>query len=325
MSEVSAENRGVLGNEDTSTIYCEDIHFFVILALNMKFKKFCQYFSGIILGLFVLIPSVLASTGFVTAPLSLNPESPKEGDKAVLSAVFRNDEQSTLTGTIIFYDGAVLLAKKPITILSNEVGTASVTFTISAGSHDFSATMSSADKLLTSGKLGVVSLPVSTVTMPSQFVPKIVNLSAAAGGQTDLSSAQPILNQIDKAETGVLSAVPGPIKDVISSGVKNIEAWRQAAGNNFSAGIDDANKIISPAVKSKKSATSSSTTNSAVSADSSGSSLDGPLAYVKLFTYTILAFIFSSAVVFYLVGIFLIYIIIRFIFRRIRRARGKGH
>src|SRR4051812_24060353 len=87
-------------------------------------------------------PLAQATTGFVDSPLLLSPESPRDGDTVTLSVLFHNAESETIRGTVLFYDGQTLLDKKTVNIRSGDVDIAATSFTISAGIHKFSATMS---------------------------------------------------------------------------------------------------------------------------------------------------------------------------------------
>ncbi len=256
------------------------------------------------------------TTGFVNAPLWLSPESPSDGDRVILSTVFRNAEPQELTGTIVFYDGDLLLAQKPITIAPETVGYASTTFTINAGSHLFSATMSNSKLVSSTGKLEVVTLTNATVELPKQFVSKSIAIGAQAGSSS-LSSEKPILNQIDQAEKTVIGAIPDSTKTSITGTVHSIENWRETQGTSFSASRDAAQKaldVLSPPVSAKK---------TPVVLSPSQAYVDRPLDYIKLFFYSALAFVFSNPLAFYIAGLIILYFIVRVILRKIARMRGR--
>ena len=263
-----------------------------------------------------------AATGFVDSPLLLSPEKPQDGDSATLSVLFHNAESKPLSGTVLFYDGQTLLDKKQIDINPGDVSIASTTFTINAGIHKFSATVSDIDTTDSTGKLSVVVVPTTTVTLPAALVVrKIVPAAAQASNATATDgSSSVILDKVNAAQDAVLNAVPSGAKAAVSSSVSSIDGWRASIATNLTTNanatnasiqtakkIDAANATLKPGKKPQvKPATAD----------------DGPLSVAKYIFLTGLAFFFSTPIVFYLGAIILLYLIIRFIFRRIRKARA---
>lgn len=286
-------------------------------------KRSIYYFAIVLSFASLLLGAhAYASTGFVTSPLWLSPETPVEGQMATLSALFQNADTSPVTGTIIFYDGNTFLAKKTIIVPPNDVGTATATFLMTAGSHSFSATINTVTMQSNGGTAEPVNLPVSTVRLKDIFIPKKVGLSAQADG-TAGTGEQPILNQIDSAEKKVLNAIPADTKNAISTIAKKVDSWRAAQADSFKAGVTDAKTTIAESSSDSKTAPVKGTTKNTTDT-SSTSPIKGPLAYVKLFIFSVLSFLFSLSVIFYIVALIVAYIVIRFIFRKLARIiRGR--
>jgi hypothetical protein len=263
----------------------------------------------------------LATTGFVDSPIWIIPSKPDDTDMVKLSAVFRNEEADSISGTIFFYDNETLLAQKAVTILPGDVRLVSTNFKITAGSHQFSATMSNAATLAGSGKLGVVVVAKATVSLPSQFVPKAVPITAQTGGDTVGGSEGLILDEIEKAQTSVLAVIPEPTKKAVAETATTIDSWRADNAQSFAKNRDKAQKAVDHKVPdtSKPSGTVLGGAKPAPIMKSDA----GPMEYVKLVVFSALAFLFMYPAVFYFIAAFLIFIIIRFIFRRIAR-RGSG-
>jgi hypothetical protein len=287
---------------------------------------FLQLLSAVLLtGLFFIAPTVLASSGFVTSPIWLIPESPKEGEMATLSAAFRNEDTETISGTILFYDKEVLLARKSITIPPKEVGTASVAFVVSAGDHSFSASMNTVNRLKKAGGIDVVNVPASTVKLPGQFVSKKIGVAAQAGNQAASSSEQPILNQIDSAEKKVLDVIPENLKEKVSVLADTVDTWRVGRAAVFSDGVLDAKLVLAKQAKTKEITANTVLGSKKVTVKETPKNYtDGPLAYLKLWTYTVFGYIFGTALFFYVIGALFTYLILRFIFRKIARGFGRG-
>ncbi len=285
---------------------------------------FLSVFFALLLFLVPGAPHARAATGFVDSPLLLSPESPQDGDTVTLSVLFHNAESEPISGSVLFYDGQTLLDKKAVSIDPGAVDIASTTFVIQAGIHTFSATMSSIDETDSTGKQQVVVIPNSTVKLPADLVTrKIAPPVAQADGSSDDSadsSSSVILDKVDAAQNAVLNAVPAGAKTAVTSSVTSVDGWRtsvaasltssaNAANASIQAGkkIDAANAALKPGKKPEaKPATAD----------------DGPFSVLKYVVLAGLAFFFSTPLVFYLGGLIILYLIIRFIFRRIRKARA---
>lgn len=255
--------------------------------------------------LFCMSTTVFAATGFVDSPLWLSPESPKEGEMVTLSAAFLNSEKESLSGIVVFSDGDILLGKKPITIAPNAVATATIIFKIGAGDHNFSASMSGVTRMLKTGTSEPYSSSIETAELPKKFVAKAMTAQASAEVTTDFSA--PILEKANAVGEKVSAVVPPTVKKTVTSTVGSIDAWRAKDAVSFTA----SKKAASTAVEKNKATQSKTTSSSAMSGD-------GPLLYVKLVWFTALAFIFSTPLVFYAGGIFLAFVILRFLYRKMR-------
>ncbi len=264
----------------------------------------------------------LAATGFVDEPLWLSPEKPKEGQSATLTAVFRNAESETLSGTISFYDGTTLLAERAVTIFPDQVASSSVTFKIQAGRHEFSAAMTDAKEQ----GAGALAMAEATVSIPDVLVPKnflaAKTESAQASGSGDSASQREILDQVDKAEQAVLGVLPEPVKETVSNAVGAVEDWRETKSERYAdsrdaAKLDIERQKLDAAKVAKK--TVSGKTEPAVS----------PLSRAKLLFFSAVALLFSP-LFFYVIIALVAFLIVRFFVLKIVRAlrgnrrRGPG-
>lgn len=262
----------------------------------------------------------LASTGFVDSPLWISPATPSEGNMVTLSALFRNEEQRQISGTVVFYDGDVLLGRKTVTIATGSVATASVTFKIGAGDHNFSAQMSSLSETLSSGATEPIALPITSAKYPRYFVPKTIGvpISAQAGSKATGSPEKLLLDQVDNAQNAVLDVVPSNFKTSVLENTKSVESWRENVATSLIENRDNADKTL---VKIKTDTATQIKKSGGVSATTKF--VDRPLAYLKWSFFAVLAFIFASPWAFYIVGILALFFIVRFIFRKIRKVGKK--
>lgn len=272
--------------------------------------------TGVLLAGLFLAHSVFASTGFVDQPLWISPEAPKEGDFVTLSAVFRNGEPQKLSGTVLFYDSDVLLARRPVVIPSNDVGTASVSFSIKSGDHVFSATMESLEKLSGNGVATPLSVSVAPVHLDALFVTKSGSATGAAALALKASSeAAPILDKVNQVQDTVVSSIPDSVKGPVGQAAASVEDWRASEVAKLSASVETAKANV--AAIDKRAAQEQKKTGSV---SPSTKYVDGPLAEVKLFLLKLAALIFSEPVLFYIVGIIFVFLVVRFLVRRISKA-----
>ncbi|MEI6316567.1 MAG: Ig-like domain-containing protein [bacterium] len=289
-----------------------------------------KWFSrSIFLGVFIIlftfqIPIVRANTGFLGGPMWMNPETPKDGEFVNLSALFHNAEPNALSGDVLFYDGNVLLGTKSITIPSGGVGTATVSFRISAGDHSFSATTGNLVEALGNGKTEPFVLSPQTVQLPTISIsPKAGNSlnASVVSGTTNLVTnnifpPNQIAKQVNELGGNVISSIPDSVKNPAVDTASSVDSWRTKTADSLtkqtkaaSVSANKANELVS--AQEKKYGKASFLTKF----------IDRPFAYVKLFFMQLLTFLWSHAIVFYLLIALIVYACIRFLYKKIRGRR----
>ena len=284
----------------------------------MKHRHISSFVLASLLFLAPVVPIARAATGFVDSPLLLSPENPKDGDTVTLSVLFHNAEPTTISGTVLFYDTTTLLDKKSLSIAPGDVGIASTSFVIHAGIHKFSATMSNVDAPNSSGTLEAVVIPETTVTLPPEIITRSLGLGAqAADGSNDSEAA--ILNTVDAAQTAVLNAVPPNIKAAVSGTTGSLDSWRVSTGSSFTSDRDATKASITAA--NKIDAENAAKKPGAKAVAKPATADNSAVSQAKYYFFAALAFFFSMPFAFYLGSVLLLYLILRFIFRRLRRSR----
>lgn len=230
-----------------------------------------------------------AETGFLDTPIWLRPEKPTEGEMVTLSAAFRNEETTTLTSTITFTDGDIVLGKKELSLAPGILGTANVSFKISAGDHHFKASASNTVATNASGVKEAYTASLSQAVLPKVVISKKI-LTA-----NTLASTEPV----EVAANSILSHVPDSVQDKLLNTVGKVEDWRTETYVVYQAKKDTAHQDYLD-TKTKK----------------DGSKTDGPLAYAKYLMFMLLAYLFSTPVGFYVAGAVIIFVLIRFFMRR---------
>jgi len=259
---------------------------------------------------------VFAGTGFVESPMWLYPESPKEGQTVILSALFRNGEKYPLTGNVLFYDGDVLLDEKTIRIAPGGVTTAVTSFRIGAGSHDFRASVSGLSEVTSNGGVVPIALPLQAATMRKVHVSKDTPLTGLAAQVSAVSntSTSPILTQVSALEGVVVSAIPEPVKTTATQVAQIVDEWRNEQVQYMTTLRDEA-KLQSKEHAEK--AAKAKTDKTLLSA--SDRFVDGPWSTIKSIGLSVGVFIFSLPALFYLLGCILVFLMVRFLVRKIIR------
>ena len=284
---------------------------------------------AIFLPMFLLIVTSVAhaSTGFLGGPMWISPEAPSDGQLVNLSALFHNAEPNELTGDVVFYDGDVLLGRKTISISSGGVATATVSFRVGAGDHLFSATIGNLFESTGGSQSEPFALSPETVQLPKISVsPKAGNelqasVVSSVGEQNDLSPNSPIapvVAQVNKLQGNVIASIPDSIKNPVSTVAENIDTYRAENAGVF----DKATKSSSDTVKSIN-ALAAAQQKQYGKVPLSTTMVDRPFAYLKLFFFTLMTFLYSHELVFYGTIIFLLYIVGRFIIRRVITMRSR--
>ena len=282
-------------------------------------------------------PNVFASTGFLGGPMWIDPEVPLDGDSISLSSLFHNAEPNELTGEVVFYDGNVLLGKKPVTISSGGVATATVSFRISSGDHKFSATIGNLFEISSSGKKEPFALSPQTVQLPSIFVqPKAgssLNASVVPGtsnsvtnnyfssGGSQISPSNPlapVVNQVNQLKGDVLSSIPSSVTSPVTGAVLGVDSWREDSAGTLAQSAKSSSDVVA---KQKKLIDAEQKKYGKVSPVTSF--INRPFAYVKLFFYTLLSYFFGHPFVFYGAFAVIIFLIGKSVFGRMLSRGGK--
>ena len=298
----------------------------------------------IVIAFFANSAKTFAGTGFLGGPMwisdsqAADPEVPQDGDLVYLSALFHNAEPNQLSGDVLFYDSSTLLGDEKVTIASGGVSTATVSFRIGAGDHSFSATIGNLTEEVTDGKTEPFVLSPQTVQLPTITVTpragSTLNASVVSGSTNNNSTSNttyvtnqispnnplaPVVNQVNQLEGNALASIPDSVKNPLTAAAQNLDAWRSTNAGAINQSTKSASDLVAKentlaAADQKKYGKISPTTNF----------IDRPFAYVKLFFYSLLSFLYSHAIVFYLTAILFAYIVLRFIWRKILALRRGG-
>lgn len=250
---------------------------------------------------------VSTTSGFIPGQIWYSEDSLIEGNTVNIHTAVWNREESSLSVNVEFYDKNVILGSRDIVLAPSELKDVSVPWKITSGDHVISAKIISS-LVTTSGKKEKVVLNRTTTANDKQSVSAVVrnNLGEVVSGTDAFTTG------INKVGDEISNIVPSSVSKSVSNNFTSIEKVRNDASTKINNAKDETQKEIDSIKKldeTPKTLNEKSNIEDAVKK---------PIAYIKLFLLTFLAFIFSNKIVFYGVIVLIIFYIIRFIYYKIK-------
>lgn len=257
-----------------------------------------------------------AITGFIPGQIWYSKDVLVEGDTVKVYTAVWNGDTTSVNARVDFYDKNVILGSRDIVVEPSHLQEVSVSWKVTAGDHVISAKISSSSTV-TNGKKEQVILDNVATSEDRTFVPVSLKIENDVPAKT----ANTVKNEVAKATTVAKDIVPNSI----SSSFYSVDSIRDSTYTQIVDGKNKTQKQID--LLNQQAQTKSTVVNGKSSTDKAkvtpteSKPLDGtekPIAYVKLFLLSVLGFIFGMPIIFYGLCAFLIFIIIRFIYRKIR-------
>jgi len=274
-------------------------------------KKYLIFSLIILSNLFAL--NVYAETttnaGFIPGQIWYSKEPLVEGDIVNIHTAVWNGEKDSLSAKVEFYDKNVILGSRDVVLAASELKDISVSWKITSGDHTISAKIISSTSTISGKKENVVlSRPVTE--SDTQSVAAVIK---NANGET-VSSTDVIKNQIEKAGTEINNILPESVSSSISSSLSNVDSFR----TNTTSLVDTAKKDVQKEIDSMNNTVVKSNSKTVAQKSTIEDSVQKPVAYIKLFLFSILSFIFSNKIIFYGILLVILFYVIRFIYRKIK-------
>lgn len=262
-----------------------------------------------------------AATGFVPGQIWYSPEKLSEGETVKIHTVVWNGGDASLQTKVEFYDKNVILGTRDVTVLAGQLKEVSISWKITSGDHTISAKLISSS-VTSNGKKEIITLDNTKTEESKIFIP--VTISKINGEPA--TSSDIIKNEINKAESKIGDVIPASISTPVSDTFSKLDFIR----DDTFLKIDEAKKETKTRLDLMNTQSSSgkvldtknkdskiNTTNTETEVVSSPT--DKPIAYIKLFFLSILAFIFGNKIVFYGLIVIVTFLILRAIYRKIKR------
>lgn len=250
----------------------------------------------------------ISVSGFTPGQIWYSKEPLVEGETVNIHTSIWNGEENSLSVKVEFYDKNVILGSRDIIVKSSELKDVYVPWKITSGDHTISAKIVSSLEVISSDKKEDISLTRSSTSDYKQSVSTTVKNEK--GETVDITDS--IKTKIDDVTSSVTSLIPEDINNSVSDKFNSIEDLRSDTSIKLDTAKDEAQKELD-SIKEVNKENNNTNTKSSIE-----DVTEKPLAYVKFFLFSILAFIFSNKIVFYGLAVFIVFYIIRLIYRKIR-------
>jgi hypothetical protein len=261
----------------------------------------------------------VSNTGFIPGQIWYSQEPLVEGQTVkVYTAIWNGDSQS-INADVEFYDKNVILGSRKVVVQKDSIQTVYVNWKVTAGDHVISAKIISSSIPSASGAKNVV-LSRSQTREDRRFVPKLIEQLDG----TPVTSTVVIKDKIAETSANLSDFLPESVGVPISGALSSVDDFRDQTFTKIESSKEKTKKTISD-ISNSSSDTPASSGNK-IKADSESADLaspktfDGtqkPIEYIKLFFLTIIGFIFGNPVVFYIAIVLVIFLLCRYIYRKV--------
>lgn len=248
---------------------------------------------------FIALP-VFAGTGFLSDQIWYSSDTLKEGETVKIYTAIWNENDSSLSAKIEFYDKSVILGTRDVIIQPETLEDISISWKVTSGNHVISAKIISSS--LTTG--GDVVIKNNSTDSSRQFVAVIVKeKDGESSTSTDI-----IKDKLVKVGEKINKVLPISVSEFVSNGTDLIETFRdETLTKILSSKEETKNKLLEYEGYIKKEGI-----------DILKSATGKQIIQVKLFFLKIVEFVFNNKIVFYGVIVLFVFLFLRAIYRKIR-------
>lgn len=264
----------------------------------------------------------ITSTGFIPGQIWYSKDAIKESDTVKIYTAVWNNASSTLSAKVEFYDQNVILGTRDVVVEPLQLKEVYVSWKVTAGDHIITAKIISPSTTI-SGKRESMNIENNSTEASRKFVPIVIK---KVDGEPATSS-DVIKSELDKATSSIGDIIPDSVSNPISKNLEIVSRWREdtlAKVLSAKETTKESLKLPSTDINTTKSYTNKTNRgkiNTSITVNNKDTKEDvtsKPIAYIKLFFLTILFFIFGNKIVFYGVIVLITFLIIRWIYRKIR-------
>ena len=249
-------------------------------------------------------------SGFIPGQIWYSKSELIEGDTVNIYTAVWNSDKNPLSVKVEFYDKNVILGTREVTLSPSELKSVSVPWKITLGDHVISAKIVSSLENISGTKEKVV-LENDTTENDRKTVKVTISKD---DGSVNSPAEDVVKTQIEATTEEIKNIIPESVSDTVSGTVGRLDDFR----NESYVKVSDLKSNAKEEVKLSK---DNNTKEDSKNDNQIKDAVDNPLAYVKLFLFSVATFILGSKLIFYALLVFLVFIILRAIYRGLRHRR----
>lgn len=245
------------------------------------------------------------NSGFIDASIWYSPAKFSEGDTIQIHTAIWNGEDYDINAKVEFLDVNTILGSRDVVVSKNTLEDVYISWKVTAGDHKISTRISQAQSIVNGVKSNITILKKEETAKDFFVAKKII---VKKDGTTEV-----IPTITDKVNEVLPKSVATPVVKTVN----NLDTIRQDIGSTLSDFKSETEERIE--LLNKPESTKKTDSNITETQSKPLSGIDRPIAYVELFLLTIALFIFHNSIVFYILLALILFIVLRFIYRKIRR------
>ena len=288
-------------------------------------------FFVILLIIFSLFPlgkikaeDLSSNVGFIPADIWYSKDPFEEGDQVKIYTLVFNHDKRELSGNVIFFDNDAFIGKKDFIVPANGVKEIYIEWTATVGSHEIFGKIENAKFLISTGKYEETYLSKNETEKSERTVSKKIvqqttdssdNQSTTNSNTTSNSTNNQTTsdNLIQDIQNTLTEKTPPFISKPIISITNSTEKFRENLSTSSENKKEELKNEIETINKEKEGLAPADTTKSIENQNK----VIKPLKYVQIFFLTLASFILKTKVLFYLASLFIVFLILRFIWRKL--------
>lgn len=250
----------------------------------------------------------VTNSGFIPGQIWYSKNVLVEGDTVNIHTAVWNGEKDTISAKVEFYDKNVILGSRDITLTTLELKDVYIPWKVTAGDHIISAKIISSIQTV-SGKKEQVVLGRNATSNDKQFVSvTIVNDKGEA-----VSGTSAIKNQLENTGAKINEYIPEGVSNTVSSSFNVVEDFRDTTLTQINKTKEETKNELD-----QMNSASITVSKNIVQKTNIEDATKKPITYIKLFLFEALSVIFTNKIIFYGILVFLVFLLLRFVYRRIR-------
>lgn len=253
-----------------------------------------------------------SNTGFIPGQIWYSVDPLVEGDTVKVYTAVWNGDTNPLTATVEFYDKNVILGSRSISVPKETIQNISINWKVTAGDHVISAKILSS-KIMDSGKSYPVVLSRNATDEDRKFVSKVIEQLDGTPVTTNVA----LKSKLDETKANISDILPNSMSKPVSNTLGVMDTFRDETYTKISALKSDTKKVIANLEDPQNQVKSTQSKDVKKADTKSLGGADKPIAYVKLFFLSVVGFLFSSPIVFYIAIVLLVFLLGRSIYRKL--------